>query len=134
MELPIVHSQVQALMAVQDEMIRQNRMWGPTSERSDVAQGQLMRAGMAQLVSLGARQNGNELAFVVTPGIYPQDWSGFRDYGSDVANLAVAAAFLLQEMARKIQAGEDRTRLSRNPETQPFSDTQTAGLPQETLS
>jgi hypothetical protein len=37
---------------------------------------------------------------------YPADWSGFRDQGSDVANLVTAAAYLQQEIARRLSLGE----------------------------
>ncbi len=68
---------------------------------------------MAQLDALFDRQNNEPGAFDSPPEIFPQDWSGFRDYGSDVANLVVAVAFLTQEIKRKLIAGEDHTRLAR---------------------
>ncbi|MEE9481910.1 hypothetical protein [Methylobacterium ajmalii] len=111
---------VRAEQLVADEVLRQVAMWGPNNERSDVDQGELMRAGMAQLVCLGARQSGNPQAFDKLPGIYPRTWSGFRDYGSDIANLVVAAAFIQQEIARKLLLGEDATRLPRDRTTQPY--------------
>jgi hypothetical protein len=95
------------------ELAKQNQMWGRLNERADISKNQLMHAGMAQLDALFDRHYGVEDAFSEPPMIYPEDWSGFRDYGSDVANLVVAVAFLTQEIKRKILAGEDITRLTR---------------------
>lgn len=102
------------------EIDRQDVMWGTANERADISNGQLMHAGMAQLDALYARHAGQANAFSEVPSIYPRDWSGFRDYGSDIANLVVAAAFIRQEIKRKLLAGEDTTRTSRNKDTQPF--------------
>ncbi len=115
-----VGMQLAAVKLIEDEVDRQNQMWGPSHERSDTAKGELMRAAMAQIAAVGARQEGNIAAFDQPPGIYPSNWSGFRSYGPDVPNLVVAAAFLLQEIARKIRAGESTIRLPRNPTTQPY--------------
>jgi len=101
------------------EIARQDAMWGVSNERADTTSGQLMQAGMAQLDALYERQQGYD-GFKNVPDIYPEGWAGFRDYGSDVANLVVAAAFIRQEIKRKIANGEDTTRASRNPQTQPF--------------
>ncbi|ARQ95284.1 hypothetical protein [Bradyrhizobium phage BDU-MI-1] len=112
---------VEAAERLTDELItaelsKQNAMWGRTNERADISKGQLMHAGMAQLDALHERHLGVEEAFIESPLIYPEDWSGFRDYGSDVANLVVAVAFLTQEIKRKLMAGEDYTRTSRTPD------------------
>lgn len=101
------------------EIARQDEMWGVANERADTKDGQLMRAGIAQLDALFARQSGDTTAFDFPLWPYPEDWSGFRDYGSDVANLVVAVAFLRQEIKRKIAAGEDTTRTSRQT-SQPY--------------
>lgn len=101
---------------IQGEIERQDRMWGAMNERADISRGQLMRAGMAQLMALHNKTIGFPEAFGAPPPVFPSDWSGFRDYGSDVANLVVAVAFLRQEIKRKIMAGEDTTRLSRRPD------------------
>jgi hypothetical protein len=97
------------------EIARQDEMWGKSNERADVSHGELMRAGMAQLGALLARQVGGKNAFETAPGIYPADWHGFRDYGSDIANLVVAVAFLRQEIKRKLNADESFERTSRKP-------------------
>lgn len=49
-----------------------------------------------------------------------------QDYGSDVANLAVAAAYIRQEIKRLIAHGADTTRTSRDPATQPYTGDQPA--------
>lgn len=102
------------------EVERQDKMWGVANERADSNDGQLLRAGIAQLDAVLARRRGSPAAFTVVPTIYPEDWSGFRDYGSDVANLVVAASFIRQEIKRLIASGADTTRTSRNPQTQPY--------------
>jgi hypothetical protein len=95
------------------ELAKQNQMWGRTNERADTSQGQLFHAGIAQIDALFDRQEGIEDAFSEPPAVYPEDWSGFRDYGSDIANIVVAVAFFTQEIKRKLLAGEDYTRLAR---------------------
>lgn len=106
------------------EVAGQDAMWGPSNERADVSRQQLMHAAMAQLNFLYDRQRG--LPYSKTPpSPYPRDWSGWRDYGSDVANLVVAAAFIRQEIKRKIAAGEDTTRTKRRPD-QPYTADQPA--------
>jgi len=102
------------------EILKQDKMWGDANERADASQGQLLRAAIAQQYALLARQMGHDNAFDNPSTIYPADWSGFRDYGSDVANLVVAVAFLRQEIKRKIAAGESTERLARNTATQPY--------------
>ena len=101
------------------EVSGQDQMWGVANERTDSNSGQLLAAGLAQAHALYARRVTGE-PIKNPPSCYPTDWSGFRDYGSDVANLAVAAAFIRQEMKRLIAAGADTTRTSRNPATQPY--------------
>jgi hypothetical protein len=98
------------------ELAKQNTMWGSSNERADVSKGQLFHAAMAQQDALWARQLGTTDAFDEAPGIYPEDWSGFRDYGTDIANIVVAIAFLTQEVKRKLMNGEDYTRTSRTPD------------------
>ena len=102
------------------EIAKQDEMWGKLNERADTSKGQLMHAGMAQLDALYNRHNGVEDAFDDTPMIYPKDWSGFRDYGSDIANMVVAIAFFRQEVKRKLMNGEDYTRTQRRPD-QPYN-------------
>lgn len=108
------------------EISGQDKMWGVANERTDSNNGQLLAAGLSQLEALSLRRNGVLTAFNAPPASYPTDWSGFRDYGSDVANLAVAAAFIRQEMKRLIAAGADTTRTSRNVATQPYTGDQPA--------
>lgn len=98
------------------EIAKQDKMWGRINERADTSKGQLLQAALAQAGATHNRINGDAAAFDTTPGIYPADWSGFRDYGSDIANLVVAIAYLRQEVKRKLLNGEDRTRTSRKPE------------------
>lgn len=108
------------------EVSGQDKMWGVANERTDANNGQLLGAGLTQLGALFERRAGNPDAFATPSTSYPADWSGFRDYGSDVANLAVAAAFIRQEMKRLIAAGADTTRTSRNVATQPYTGDQPA--------
>jgi len=106
----------QALALIFQEMDKQDSMWGPMNERADISNNQLQHAGMAQLDALFDRQNGEPDAFDSAPEIYPQDWSGFRNYGSDVANKVVAVAFLIQSIKHDILQGKDTTRLARQPD------------------
>jgi hypothetical protein len=108
------------------ELVKQNQIWGRLNERTDVANGELQAAGMGQLDALWDRQRGIEDAFDEAPAVYPEGWSGFRDYGSDVANIVVAIAFFTQEVKRKLLAGEDYTRLARRPDQTFYPET---GLP-----
>ena len=108
------------------EVSGQDQMWGVANERTDANGGQLLAAGASQAYALHAKRAGQGEAFESPPPFYPSDWSGFRDYGSDVANLAVAAAVIRQEMKRLIAAGADLTRTSRNPATQPYKGDQPA--------
>jgi len=104
-----------------NEIERQDKMWGVANERADTSNGELLLASLAQAIAVGAKRDGMTDAFDSPPDVYPKDWSGFRDYGSEVSNLVVAAAFLRQEIKRLIASGADTTRTSRNPATQPFT-------------
>ena len=112
-----------ALDFITKELVRQNEMWGPANERVDVSNGELFQAGVGQLDAVFDRRNADETAFDEPPQIYPENWSGFRSYGGDFANIGVGVTFLIQEMKRLAMNGEDLTRLSRtaaqpyNPET-----------------
>jgi hypothetical protein len=120
-------SDVTADSLIAAEIARQDRMWGRDSQSSDASDGELMQAAMAQLDALFCRQvYGDAIQAENTPIMFPEHWSGFRDYGSDIANLVVAAAYLHHEIARKLRAGEDFTRTSRNVETQPYTADQPA--------
>jgi hypothetical protein len=111
---------------IASEVARQDAMWGRSNDRADSSKGQLLKAGIASVVAVQARRDGFIDAFNSPPPIYPSDWSGFRDYGSDVANLAVAAAYIRQEMKRLIANGEPTHRLSRDPVAQPYTGDQPA--------
>jgi hypothetical protein len=95
------------------ELAKQNDRFGDVSIRTDVASGELMWAGMAQLDAEFDRQNGEPDPFAEAPEIYPANWRGFRDYGSTVANIVVAIAFLTQEGKRLLLNGADYTRTER---------------------
>jgi hypothetical protein len=105
------------------EIAGQDKMWGGSNERADSTQGQLLNASLAQALAVRERRMGNLGVFDSgTPVFpYPEDWSGFRSYGGDVANLVVAAAFLRQEIKRLVAAGADTTRLSRDQAKQPYA-------------
>lgn len=104
---------------IASEVARQDAMWGRANNRADANSGQLLQAGLAQGIAVQQRR---DLGTPINepPMVYPADWSGFRDYGSDVANLAVAAAFIRQEMKRLIASGAPTNRLSRDPVAQPY--------------
>lgn len=110
------------------EVAIQDRMWGPANERADAANNQLMNAGLAQLVLVSQKIQGetSDDAVEIAREFYPVGWSGFRDYGSNIANLVVAVAFLRSEIKRRLLAGEDTTRAARKPEQPYNADT---GLP-----
>lgn len=108
------------------EVAGQDAMWGRSNERADSSKGQLLEAGLSQALALHDRRAGNPDAFDQAPEPYPEGWSGFRDYGSDVANLVVVAAFVRQEIKRLIAAGADTTRKSRDVATQPYTNDQPA--------
>ena len=111
--MDVFEAEVLADELISAELAKQGQTFGPMAKRTDILNGEFQHAGMAQLDALFDRQNGEPGAFDSPPEIYPQDWSGFRDYGSDVANLVVAVAFLTQEIKRKLIADEDYTRLAR---------------------
>lgn len=125
----IDHEQVMVSSIVTDiifgEVERQNTMWGNTNERADISQGQLLQAARAQAAALTARRCGVDDAFDGgfdgAPTCYPPDWSGFRDYGSDIANLAVTTVYLFQEIKRLVREGKSAYRKPRDPDTQPYT-------------
>jgi hypothetical protein len=97
------------------EVAIQDRMWGDANERADSTKNQLLDAGFAQLVVLHQKLDGvaSDTAVEQAREFYPEDWDGLRDYGSNVANLVVAAAFIRSEIKRRILLGEDTTRTKR---------------------
>jgi len=101
---------------IASEVAIQDKMWGVGNDRADATAGQMADAAMAQIgvVALKSRGVSSDVAVAhCKDDFYPKDWDGFRDYGSDVANLVVAAAFLRSEIKRKLAAGEDYTRAKR---------------------
>ena len=124
MDIAIAGQHADTIIA--EEVARQDKMWGVSNERADANSGQLLAAGTSQALALIQKRLSGPSAFDSPPAIYPPDWSGFRDYGSDVANIAVAAAFLRQEMKRLIAAGATVERTPRNPPAQPYTGDQPA--------
>lgn len=111
---------------IDTELMRQDQMWGQANERADVSKQQLMKAAVSQIILVGKREEdavepGSEeeesLVSFITAMVYPADWDGFRSYGSSIANLVVAAAFIQQEIKRRLAAGESSERTAR---TKPY--------------
>jgi hypothetical protein len=105
---------------IEKELDKQDQMWGTTNERTDVSKGQLLFAGYAQFIATVSKEAGVQSAFDSIPDSYPGDWSGFRDYGSTVANLVVVVSFLTNEIRRRLRAGESDYRKPRDKTTQPY--------------
>jgi hypothetical protein len=105
---------------VLSELGVQMRMWGTQNERADASDREMMCAAMAQLDLVALKGIGGlrsrEAVKVAHADFYPKNWDGFRDYGTDVANLGVAGAYLISEIARKLIAGEDFERAPRPTE------------------
>lgn len=98
------------------EVAIQDRMWGEANERADAANSELMSAGRAQLDFLDLKLKGvnaDDALATIRDSVYPPGWDGLRDYGSNVANLVVAAAFIRSEIKRRIVIGEDTVRAKR---------------------
>lgn len=95
------------------EVAVQDRMWGDANERADSTLNQLIDAALAQIVVTKAILNNDEDPVGVAGPFYPTGWDGLRSYGSNVANLVVAAAYLRSEIKRRILLGEDTTRTKR---------------------
>lgn len=97
------------------EVAVQDRMWGDANERADSTNNQLLDAALAQVVVTKALLDGTpvEDAVEIGKGFYPTGWDGLRSYGSPVANLVVAAAFIRSEIKRRVLLGEDTTRTKR---------------------
>lgn len=90
-----------------NEIKRRNDLGYPTATR-----GQLLNAAMAYMHAIESVTNNVldrtrvSIFDACLACYYPADWHGFHDQGSDVANLVVAAAFLQQEIARRLSLGE----------------------------
>jgi hypothetical protein len=98
------------------EVAVQDRMWGDANERADSVDNQLIAAAQAQLQLTSCLLDGHNPARATALALldhYPEEWDGLRSYGSTVANLAVAAAFIRSEIKRRILLGEDTTRTKR---------------------
>lgn len=98
------------------EVAIQDKMWGDANERADSTKNQLVGAATAQILLVKMTLDGvpPDMALAVAKDAsYPKDWDGFRSYGSPVANLVVAAAFIRSEIKRRILLGEDTTRTKR---------------------
>jgi hypothetical protein len=95
------------------ELAGQQVMWG--ADRDDNLRGEMRDAAISQLILVSAKEEGANSEEAVSEGLgsYPQNWNGFRDYGSEVANLVVAAAFLESEIDRLLRSGADTTRTKR---------------------
>jgi hypothetical protein len=101
---------------ISKEVAIQDRMWGDANERADATGNQMIRAAQAQVTLTILKLDGDTSADAlhIAEAFYPKDWEGFRDYGSNVANLVVAAAYLRSEVKRRILLGEDTTRAKRS--------------------
>lgn len=122
---------LQARAIIAAEVARQNSMWGDMNERADIAKLQLMAAAQAQLTLIQGRSMGLEddtALLAAKSAYYPDDWSGFRDYGSEIANLGVAAAYIENEIKRRLLKGESTYRAPR-PADQPYNPA--TGLPKQ---
>lgn len=97
------------------EVAIQDRMWGDANERADATNNQMVAAGLAQVMLVYQQGLGHppEDALDIATQFYPETWNGFRTYGSTVANLVVASAFLRSEIKRRLLLGEDTTRTKR---------------------
>jgi hypothetical protein len=98
------------------EVAIQDRMWGDANERADATNNQMIKAAQAQLALLDGKLDGTSSARATALALlsyYPEDWDGLRDYGSNIANLVVAAAYIRSEVKRRIMLHEDATRTKR---------------------
>ena len=106
------------------EIRKQDEMWGVTNDRADATDNQLTEAAMAQIVGvLYSTYSGGVGWPTAEDAGYPDSWSGYRRYsppGSGVADLVVAAAFIRQEIKRRILNGESKERVARRP-NQPYN-------------
>ena len=129
---PVEVAAEQAREIIATELSKQNFMWGDMNERADTAKGQLFMAAQAQIEMVRSRAAGasDEEALAIGKVQYPLDWSGFRDYGSEIANLAVAAAYIENEIKRRLLKGESTYRAPRRAD-QPYDPA--TGLPKQTV-
>lgn len=111
-----------AVEMIANEVALQDKMWGDDNARAKHQDGQLLGAALAQAQAIHSVReypaDPRSLSFEIAHDNYfPKDWdkNAFRDYGSDIANLVVAAAFLHQEIKRRLLVGEDTMRSKREP-------------------
>lgn len=121
---------------IASEVSTQDKMWGDANERADSMDGQLLGAALAQaqaIYSVNAYPHDTRKASfeIARLNYYPRDWSGFRDYGSDIANLVVAAAYIRNEIKRRLLKGESFHRSAR---TEPYKGDQPAGAASDVIS
>lgn len=103
------------------EVMVQDQMWGESNERSDATEDQLIDAAMAQLSFVRLRDLDEDEGVALQAAkeeFYPDNWDGFRSYGSRIANLVVAAAYIRSEIKRSLLKGEPIVRTKRNEVTQ----------------
>lgn len=102
------------------EVAVQNKMWDDGNGRADCSNGELMSSAMASLDLVALKDFGklesHTAVKIAKDDFYPENWSGFRDYGTRIANLVVAAAFIENQIKLCLNAGEDWTRAKRQPE------------------
>lgn len=115
------------------EVAIQDKMWG--APRKDASNCQLLKAAHAQIIYLAMKLEGTDpvaASDLAKAAVYPKDWdvSAFRDYGSNIANLVVAAAFLRSEIKRRVLIGESTDRAKRS---QPY-ETATPSMSSEQAS
>lgn len=108
----------QARLIIATEVSKQNAMWGDANDRADISKGQLLGAASAQLMAVWSAnfepEMGRENSFALAgTELFPRDWGGFRDYGSDIANLAVVGAYVENEIKRRLLNGESTYRAPR---------------------
>lgn len=113
-----IEAEKKILDMITAELALQSQMWGPNNERADISQGQLFGAGYAMFNALKDRRERKVDAFYAIPETYPKDWSGFRDYGTDIPNSVVGICFMIQEAKRLLMDGVDPTRLPRRADQQ----------------
>ena len=108
------------------EVSVQNEKWGEDHTNSPAyANRQLIGAAIAQAYALSlktsaegpdANLDSGSTYFSDDAAYWPRDWQGMRDYGSDIANLAVAGAWIAQEIGRLAALGQSQYRRPRGTE------------------
>ena len=108
-----------ALEIVLGELCIAKDKHGDLSSQPNIDKGQMLLAAAAHIGYIRNKRLGNWSDKAYLDGMrarfWPADWgrSGMRDYGSEVAGLAVAAGFILNEIARLIMNGESTYRAPR---------------------